>query len=134
MPYCTPPMVNSWSKKGEFPNTRPERDDSPITNLTGDALAAPPSWPRGAYHRPSRSSRWKFPDPPSGPPDCDSPIECMVPAVGNGRSIRVSRKSETPMVERMQLLQRSAASPVLAPGERRMFDAVGPDHPGVGIA
>src|SRR5205807_784945 len=115
MPYCTPPMVNSWSKKGELPNTSPERVDRPITNLLGEELAASPSWPRGAYHRPSRSRRWKFPEPPNGPPDCDSPIECMVPAVGNGRSIRVSRSSETPSVDRMQLLQRSAASPVLEP-------------------
>src|SRR6266581_3844973 len=115
MPYCTPPIVNSWSKKGELPNTNPDRVESPITNRTGDELVEPPSWPSGAYQRPSRSSRWKLPDPPSGPPDCDSPIECMVPAVGNGRSIRVSRSSETPKVDRMQLLQRSAASPVLAP-------------------
>src|SRR5256886_9666621 len=78
MPYCTPPIVNSWSKKGELPNTRPERVERPITNRTGDELAAPPSWPSGAYQRPSRSSRWKFPEPPSGPPDCESPMECIV--------------------------------------------------------
>src|SRR2546426_3099035 len=99
MPYCTPPIVNSWSKKGELPNTRPERVERPITNRTGDVLAAPPSWPRGAYQRPSRSSRWKFPEPPSGPPDCESPMECIVPPVGNGRSIRVSRIRETPRSE-----------------------------------
>src|SRR5438094_486004 len=77
MPYCTPPIVNSWSKKGELPNTSPERVERPITNRTGDVLAAPPSWPSGAYQRPSRSSRWKFPEPPSGPPDCESPMECI---------------------------------------------------------
>src|SRR6266480_4447401 len=37
MPYCTPPIVNSWSKKGELPNTSPDRVESPITNRTGDA-------------------------------------------------------------------------------------------------
>src|SRR2546425_348093 len=115
MPYCTPPIVNNWSKKGELPNTRPERVERPITNRTGDELAAPPSWPSGAYQRPSRSSRWKFPEPPSGPPDCESPMECIVPPVGNGRSIRVSRIRETPKVDRMQLLHRSDARPVLEP-------------------
>src|SRR6267378_7738180 len=115
MPYCTPPIVKSWSKKGELPNTNPERVESPITNRTGDVLAAPPSCPSGAYHRPSRSNRWKLPDPPSGPPDCESPIECMVPPVGKGRSMRVSRNSDTPNVDRMQLLHRSAARPVLEP-------------------
>src|SRR5712671_1004917 len=93
MPYCTPPIVKSWSKKGEFPNTNPERVESPITNRTGDVLPAPPS----------------------GPPDCEIPIECIVPPVGKGRSMRVSRNSDTPNVERMQLLHRSAASPVLEP-------------------
>src|SRR6266576_3824977 len=93
MPYCTPPIVNSWSKKGELPNTRPERVERPITNRTGDELAAPPSWP----------------------PDCESPMECIVPPVGNGRSIRVSRIRETPKVDRMQLLHRSDARPVLEP-------------------
>src|SRR3989442_44364 len=115
MPYCTPPIVNSWSKKGELPNSSPDRVDSPITNRTGDVLAAPPNCPSGAYQRPSRSSRWKFPDPPSGPPDCEMPIECIVPPVGNGRSTRVSRSSDTPNVDRMQLLQRSDARPVLEP-------------------
>src|SRR2546428_5772307 len=89
MPYCTPRIVKSWSKKGEFPNTNPERVESPITNRTGDVLAAPPSCPSGAYQRPSRSNRWKSPDPPSGPPDCEIPIECIVPPVGKGRSMRV---------------------------------------------
>src|SRR3979409_475504 len=117
MPYCTPPMVNSWSKKGELPNSSPERVESPITNRTGDALAEPPSCPRGGSQRPSRSSRWKFPDPPSGPPDCERPIECIVPPVGNGRSTRVSRISETPNVDRMQLLQRSDARPGFEPWE-----------------
>src|SRR2546426_8630461 len=68
-----------------------------------------------AYQRPSRSTRWKLPVPPSGPPLCEMPIECIVPAVGNGKSIRVSRITEKPMVERMQLLQLSEARPVLAP-------------------
>src|SRR2546427_182442 len=115
MPYCTPPIVKSWSKNGEYPNTNPDRVERPMTNLIGAELVEPPSWPTGAYHRPSRSSRWKSPEPPSGPPDCEMPIECMVPAVGNGRSIRVSRSSETPIVERMQLLQLNAARPVVAP-------------------
>src|SRR2546427_9161127 len=115
MPYCTPPIVNSWSKNGELPNTSPDRVESPITNRTGDVLAAPPSWPSGAYQRPSRSNRWKLPDPPSGPPDCEIPIECIVPPVGNGRSIRVSRNSDTPNVERMQLLLFKAAGPLLEP-------------------
>src|SRR3979409_2628356 len=115
MPYWTPPVVNSWSKKGELPNSSPDRVESPITNRTGDALAAPPSWPSGAYQRPSRSSRWRVPEPPSGPPDCEIPIECMVPPVGNGRSIRVSRISDTPNVDRMQLLHRSDARPVFEP-------------------
>src|SRR5256884_9772140 len=115
MPYGTPPIVNSGSKKGDVPNTSPDRVESPITNRTGDVLAAPPSWPSGAYQRPSRSSRWKFPEPPRGPPDCEIPIECIVPPVGNGRSIRVSRSSETPNVDRMQLLQRSDARPGLEP-------------------
>src|SRR5713226_4352991 len=115
MPYCTPPIVNSWSKNGELPNTAPERVESPITNRMGDVLVELPTWPSGAYQRPSRSSRWKLPDPPSGPPDWEMPIECIVPPVGNGRSMRVSRMSDIPIVERMQLLQRSAASPVLAP-------------------
>src|ERR1041384_8301150 len=109
MPYCTPPMVNSWSKKGEFPNTSPERDDRPITKRIGDVLAALPNCPSGAYQRPSRSSRWKFPEPPSAPPDCDSPIECMVPAVGNGRWVRGSRSSETPREGRGHVVEQRAA-------------------------
>src|SRR6266516_4028415 len=115
MPYWVPPMVNSWSKNGELPNTTPDRVEKPITNLTGDALAAPPSWPSGAYQRPSRSSRWTLPAPPSGTPDCESPMECIVPPGGNGRSIRVSRIRETPKVDRMQLLHRIDARPVLEP-------------------
>src|SRR2546427_1150877 len=123
MPYCTPPIVNSWSKKGDVPNTSPDRVESPITNRTGDVLAAPPSWPSGAYQRPSRSSRWKFPEPPRGPPDCEFPIECIVPPVGNGRSIRVARNSRVPNLERMELLQRSDAGAVFEPGN------VGPWRP-----
>ena len=115
MPYWVPPIVNSWSKNGELPNTSPDRVEKPITNLTGDALARPPSWPSGAYQRPSRSSRWKSPVPPSGPPLCEMPTECMVPAVGNGRSMRVSRSMDTPNVERTQSLQLRLATPALAP-------------------
>src|SRR2546422_859407 len=161
MPYWTPPIVNNWSKKGELPNSSPDRVESPITNRTGDVLAALPSWPSGAYQRPSRSSRWKFPEPPSGPPDCEIPIECIVPAVGNGRSIRVSRNNAMPNVERMQLLQRSDARRVSEPvnvaalqqlhpldvvvaaqrreagvraGERLVVDAVGDEQASVAIA
>src|SRR2546427_6958131 len=83
---------------GESPNTNPERVDSPMTNLTPPPVGPPLE--SGAYQRPSRSTRWKFPVPPSGPPLCETPIECIVPAVGNGRSIRVSRMTEKPMVER----------------------------------
>src|SRR6266853_348323 len=36
MPYCTPPIVKSWSKKGEFPNTNPERGETRAR--TGEAL------------------------------------------------------------------------------------------------
>src|SRR5438094_10161394 len=115
MPYCTPPIVNSWSKKGELPNTRPERVERPITNRTGDALAAPPSWPSGAYQRPSRSSRWTFPEAPGGPPACEIPIECVVPAVGNGRAMRVSRNNDAPHVARMPVLQGGDARPVYGP-------------------
>src|SRR2546422_6978963 len=61
MPYCVPPIVNSWSMKGAWPNTNPERAVSPITNRTGAAVAPPPNCPSGAYQRPSRSRRWKFP-------------------------------------------------------------------------
>src|SRR5213083_2158425 len=98
---------------GESPNTNPERVDSPMTNLTPPPVGPPLE--SGAYQRPSRSTRWKLPVPPSGPPLCEMPIECIVPAVGNGKSIRVSRITEKPMVERMQLLQLSEARPVLAP-------------------
>src|SRR5437879_6618074 len=95
MPYCTPPIVNSWSKKGELPNTRPERVERPITNRTGDELAAPPSWPSGAYQRPSRSSRWKFPEPPSGTHDCVREMEGIVTPLGDGRELRVFCLGET---------------------------------------
>src|SRR2546430_11546299 len=113
MPYCVPPIVKSWSMKGERQNTNRERVESPMTNLIPPPVGPPLE--SGAYHRPSRSTRWKFPVPPSGPPLCEMPIECIVPAVGNGRSIRVSRITEKPMVERMQLLQLSDARPVVAP-------------------
>src|SRR2546422_9661448 len=116
MPYCTPPIVNNWSKKGELPNTSPERVERPITNRTGEVLAAPPSWPSGAYQRPSRSRRWKFPEPPSRPPDCERPMECIVPPAGNGRTIRVSGIREAPKGDRTQLLHRGDATPALAPG------------------
>src|SRR5437762_2260136 len=115
MPYCTPPIVKSWSKKGEYPNTNPDRVERPMTNLIGAELVEPPSWPTGAYHRPSRSSRWKSPEPPSGPPDCEMPIECIVPAVGNGRSRRVSRSSDIQRVDRTHFWQASAAVVILPP-------------------
>ena len=99
---------------GDAPNTNPDRVERPMTNLTPPPVR-PPDCPSGAYQRPSRSTRWKLPVPPSGPPLCEMPIECIVPAVGNGKSIRVSRITEKPMVERMQLLQLSEARPVLAP-------------------
>src|SRR2546430_15372832 len=92
MPYCVPPIVKSWSMKGERPNTNPERVESPMTNLIPPPVGPPLE--SGAYHRPSRSTRWKFPVPPSGPPLCEMPIECIVPAVGNGRAIWGSRITE----------------------------------------
>ena len=49
--------------------------------------------------------RWKSPVPPSGPPDCESPTDVYVPAVANGRSMRVSRVTVTPSVERRQWKQ-----------------------------
>src|SRR2546430_8151610 len=65
-----------------------------MTNLIPPPVGPPLE--SGAYHRPSRSTRWKFPVPPSGPPLCEMPIECIVPAVGNGRAIRVSRITQKP--------------------------------------
>src|SRR2546427_8433039 len=48
MPYCVPPIVNSWSKKGAFPNTKPERVVKPITNLRGlDPGRSPPHLAQG---------------------------------------------------------------------------------------
>src|SRR5207249_11870017 len=111
MPYCVPPIVNSWSINGELPNTNPDRVERPMPHLTPPPVGRPPE--SGAYQRPSRSKRWKFPVPPSGPPLCERPTECIVPAVGNGRSIRVSRMTDRPMVERIQLLQLSDARPVV---------------------
>src|SRR2546422_5494802 len=79
-------MGNTWSKKGDPPNTRPERAVRPTTNLGGPARGRPPpSWPKGAYQRPSRSTRWKSPVPPRIPPLWEIPIWCIVPAVGDGR-------------------------------------------------
>jgi len=52
--------------------------------------------------------RWKFPWPPSKPPLCDTPNCTIVPAVGNGRSMRVSRMTDAPTVDRIQSLQRNA--------------------------
>src|SRR5256885_14797316 len=92
MPYCVPPIVNSWSKNGAFPNTKPARVVKPITNLRGlDPGRSPPSWPSGAYQRPSRSRRWKSPVPPRIPPLWEMPIWCIVPAVGDGRGGRGGR-------------------------------------------
>src|SRR2546425_2393433 len=79
MPYCVPPMVNSWSMNGELPNTNPDRVERPMTNLTPPPVRPPLE--SGAYQRPSRSTRWKLPVPPSGPPLCERPTECIVPAV-----------------------------------------------------
>src|SRR5260370_37596229 len=115
MPYWTPPIVKSWSMNGVLPSTKPDRVDNPSPNLTADDVGEPPDWPSGAYQRPSRSSRWKLPVPPRGPPLCDRPIECIVPAVANGKSMRVSRMTDAPMVERRQLLQLRLARPVVAP-------------------
>src|SRR5205809_7070311 len=102
MPYCTPPIVKSWPKKGEYPNTNPDRVERPMATLIGAELVEPPSWPTGAYHRPARSSRWKSPEPPSGPPDREMPIECMVAAVGHGRSMRVARSGDIAGADRAQ--------------------------------
>src|SRR3989442_15102842 len=107
MKNCVPPRVKSCSKNGELPNTNPDRVEKPSTNFTGD-VAGLPSGPIGAQKCPSTSTRWKVPDPPSRPPLCDSPSWTMVPAVGNGRSIRVSRINDAPTVERTQSLQRKA--------------------------
>src|SRR5256886_15162071 len=98
---------------GEPPNATREGVDTPMTTWPPPPVGPPLE--SGAYQRPSRSTRWKFPVPPSGPPLCETPIECIVPAVGNGRSIRVSRMTEKPIVERMQLLQLRDARPVVAP-------------------
>ena len=58
--------------------------------------------------------RWKSPRPPSGPPLCDTPMVVIVPPVGNGRSTRVSRIADTPIVDRRQFVHpkraRNAAS------------------------
>src|SRR2546422_4884352 len=56
MPYCVPPIVNSWSKNGELPNTSPERAERPITNRTGDVLARPPNCPSTSPVRLDRKS------------------------------------------------------------------------------
>src|SRR3989442_169273 len=104
MPNCVPPMKKSWSKNGESPNTNPDRAERPSTKRmpppTGPPL--PPSWPSGAYQRPSRSRRWKSPLPPSRPPLWERPALAIEPAVGNGRSIPELRSDETPKVERRQ--------------------------------
>src|SRR3989442_2802505 len=108
MKNCVPPRVNSCSKNGELPNTNPDRVEKPSTNFTLDVVAEP-SVPIGAYQWPSRSMRWKLPFPPRMPPLCESPACTIVPAVGNGRSIRASRNSQKPTVDRTQSLQRYAA-------------------------
>src|SRR6266566_2192264 len=107
MKNCVPPRVNSCSKNGELPNTNPDRVDKPSTNFTGE-LPGLPSETIGAEKCPSASRRWEFPEPPRIPPLWDSPHCTIVPAVGNGRSIRVSRSNDAPMVERTQSLQRNA--------------------------
>src|SRR5258708_8608732 len=102
MPTCGPPSVNSGSKNGVLRNAKPERVDNPITTLSGEPPPLPPSSPRGAYHRPSRSRRSKLPVPPSGPPDCDTPTEVYVPAVASGRAIRGARRGPRPTGEPSQ--------------------------------
>src|SRR5258708_6778955 len=109
MPTCGPPSVNSGSKNGVLRNAKPERVDNPITNLSGEPPPLPPSSPRGAYHRPSRSRRSKLPVPPSGPPDCDTPTEVYVPAVANGRAMRGARVRLPPSAGRRQFWQLNAA-------------------------
>src|SRR4029077_15337899 len=48
MPNCVPPIVNSWSKKGDLPNTKPDRVDRPSTNFGGvGAGGLPAPAPRG---------------------------------------------------------------------------------------
>jgi len=108
MKNWVPPSVKSCSKNGELPKTKPERVEKPSTNFTLD-VGREPSVPIGAYQCPSRSMRWKSPLPPRRPPLCEIPAWTIVPAVGNGRSIRVSRNSDTPTVDRTQSLQRNAA-------------------------
>ena len=108
MKNWVPPSVKSCSKNGELPKTKPERVEKPSTNFTLD-VGREPSVPIGAYQCPSRSMRWKSPLPPRRPPLCEIPACTIVPAVGNGRSIRVSRNSDAPTVDRTQSLQRNAA-------------------------
>src|SRR5712691_82275 len=108
MKNCVAPSVSGGSKKGGFRKTKPERVEKPSKNFTLDVVGEP-SIPIGAYQWPSRSMRWKLPFPPRMPPLCESPACTIVPAVGNGRSIRVSRNRERPTVDRTQSLQRNAA-------------------------
>src|SRR3989442_12846918 len=108
MKNCVPPSVNSCSKKGELPKTKPERVEKPSTNFTLDVVGEP-SIPIGAYQGPSRPKRWKLPFPPGMPPLCESPACTIVPGVGNGRQFRVSPNMEKTTRGRTQMLHRNAA-------------------------
>src|SRR2546423_13001098 len=109
MKNWVPPSVKSCSKNGELPKTKPERVEKPSTNFTLDVGRAP-SVPIGAYQCPSRSMRWKSPLPPRRPPLCEIPAWTIVPAVGNGRAIPVSRHSDTPTGGRTQFVHGDAAA------------------------
>jgi len=71
MKNCVPPSVNSCSKKGELPNTNPDRVEKPSTNFTGDVAGLPSV--RSARRSALRVDTLEVARPPSRPPLCDSP-------------------------------------------------------------
>ena len=106
-PYCTPPNENACDTKNGpgSPKTPPIRDDKPNTSLIGDAPIAPsPKLASVAYDRISAVYRWNDALPPRGPPLNCAEIDCVVPADGKGRSVRVSLVRVAPTLDRKQLL------------------------------
>ena len=82
------------------------RVDRPATSFIGDEPSAPPpKLASVAYDRISAVYRWNDALPPSGPPLNCAVIDCVVPAEGNGRSMRVSLVRVAPTLDRKQLLQ-----------------------------
>src|SRR6266576_2947008 len=112
MPYCTPPIVNSWSKKGELPNSSPERGVPPTFEI--ESLEVPRPAERAARLRDSdRVHRAR-----GGKRQVDACVAQQGHAERRADAVVAAQRREAGV----------------GAGERLVVDAVRDEQPGIAIA